>query len=128
MTVLIDTSVIVDHLRNDARAVRLLADLLAHEDDVWAATPTRTEILAGLRPEEKVPMARLFAVLSWIDIGVEIADDAGALAQRYRAAHSGIDTTDYLIAAAAQSIGATLLTVNVKHFPMFPDLEPAYRS
>jgi predicted nucleic acid-binding protein len=33
---------------------------------------------------------------------------------------------DYLIAAAAQSIGATLVTLDVRHFPMFADLEPAY--
>lgn len=104
-----------------------MADLLAHEDQVWAATPTRTEVLAGLRANEQAPMSRLFALLSWIDIGVEIADEAGALARRYRASHSGIDTADYLIGAAAQSIGARLITPNVKHFPMFPDLEPAYR-
>ncbi len=127
MTVLIDTSVIVDHLRNDARAVHLLADLLDREAQVYAATPTRTEVLAGLRPKEQAPMSRLFAVLSWIEIGLEVADAAGAMARRYRASHGGIDTTDYLIAAAAQSIGASLLTLNVKRFPMFPDLEPAYR-
>ncbi len=34
---------------------------------------------------------------------------------------------DYLIAAAAESIGASLVTLNVRHFPMFPDLEPPYR-
>lgn len=72
-------------------------------------------------------MMELFEVLSWIDIGVEIADAAGLLAQQYRASHGGIDTTDYLIAAATQSIGASLVTLNVKHFPMFPGLEPAYR-
>lgn len=127
MTVLVDTSVIVDHLRNDPRAVRLLADLFAREDDVWAATPTRTEILAGLRAQELTPVTGLFAILSWIDIGVDIADEAGALAHRFRASHSGIDTTDYLIAAAARSIGAELFTLNVKHFPMFAGLAPAYR-
>jgi len=127
VTVLVDTAVIVDHLRNDQRAVRLMTDLLRSEERVWAATPTRTEILAGLRPKEQAPMAALFDVLSWVDIDVEVADQAGALARRYRSSHSGIDTIDYLIAAAAQSIGARLLTLNVKHFPMFPDLLSAYR-
>ena len=27
----------------------------------------------------------------------------------------------------AQLLAASLLTLNAKHFPMFPDLEPAYR-
>jgi predicted nucleic acid-binding protein len=56
-----------------------------------------------------------------------VADRAGVLARQYRSSHVGIDTTDYLIAAAAKSIDADLVTLNVKHFPMFPALEPAYR-
>ena len=127
MTVLVDTPIIVDHLRNDSRAVALMDDLFAREDRVWATTPTRTEIIAGLRPHERQPMGRLFAVMSWIDVDTGIADAAGELARRYRASHGGIDTVDYLVAAAAQSIGASLVTLNVHHFPMFPDLEPAYR-
>lgn len=127
MTVLIDTPVIVDHLRNDGRAVALMTTLFGKEERVWAATPTRTEILAGIRPRERGPMAELFGILSWVEIDVAVADAAGVLAQRYRSSHRGIDTADYLIAAAAQSVGATLLTLNVKHFPMFPGLEPAYR-
>ena len=126
MSVVVDTSVIVDHLRNDPRAVNLMTGLLK-QDRVWAATPTRTEIIAGLRPDELEPMAKLFDVLSWIEIDIEIADGAGQLARTYRRSHGGIDTVDYLIAAAAQSIGASLVTLNVRHFPMFPDLEPAYR-
>ena len=126
MTVLVDTSIIVDHLRNDPRAVALMSDLFAHEDRVWAVTPTRTEIIAGIRPPEMEPMARLFAVMSWIDIDSAIADAAGELARRYHASHRGIDTVDYLIAAAAESIGASLVTLNVRHFPMFPDLQPPY--
>jgi predicted nucleic acid-binding protein len=126
VTVLVDTSVIVDHLRNDPRAVDLMTDLLVRGDRVWAATPTRTEIIAALRPHELEPMGMLFSVMSWVDIDAGIADAAGELARRYRASHGGIDTVDYLIAAAAQSIGASLVTLNVRHFPMFPDLEPAY--
>jgi predicted nucleic acid-binding protein len=102
-------------------------DLFARADRVWAATPTRTEIIAGLRPHELQPMGRLFAVMSLIDVDTVIADAAGELARRYHASHSGIDTVDYLIAAAAESIGASVVTPNVRHFPMFPNLEPAYR-
>lgn len=127
MTVLVDTSIIVDHLRDDRRAVDLLTGLVGREERLWAATPTRTEIIAGLRPRELTPMQTLFSVMSWVDITTEIADAAGELARRYHASHRGIDTVDYLIAAAAQSVDATLLTLNVRHFPMVPDLEPAYR-
>jgi predicted nucleic acid-binding protein len=127
VTVLVDTPIIVDHLRDDPRAVRLLTELFETELRVWAATPTRTEVLAGIRRNEREPMAVLFDVLAWVEIDVAVADAAGELARQYRRSHSGIDTTDYLIAAAARSIDARLVTLNVRHYPMFEGLEPAYR-
>jgi len=126
VSVLLDTAIIVDHLRADTRASALLERLFREEERVWAAVPTRTEVLAGVRSREREPMASLFEIISWVDIDVAVADAAGEIARRYRASHSGIDTTDYLIAAAAQSVGARLVTLNVRHFPMFPDLERAY--
>ena len=127
MSVLIDSSILIDHLRGDTRAVSLLKSLFAENGQVWAATPTRTEILAGVRDRERTGVADVFGVLSWVDIGVEIADAAGELARQFRRSHSTIGTADYMIAAAASSIGARLLTLNVRHFPMFEGLEPAYR-
>lgn len=126
MTVLIDTTILIDHLRGDERALRLLSDLFNEEDRVWAATPTRTEVAAGLRVGEEAAMAQLFAILTWVDIDVTAADAAGELARQYSRSHSGIDTTDYLIAAAALSIDARLLTLNVRHYPMIEGLTPPY--
>ena len=37
-----------------------------------------------------------------------------------------MDTADYLVAATSIVLGAPLLTTNVRHFPMFEGLEPAY--
>ncbi|MDP9467407.1 MAG: type II toxin-antitoxin system VapC family toxin [Chloroflexota bacterium] len=127
MTVLLDTSVLIDHLRGDPRAVELLDELVIADEAVWAATPTRTELLAGIRAREREVLARLFAALAWVDITTAIADDAGELAHRYGRSHPGIDTADYLIAGAARSIGARLLTLNVRDFPMFPGLKSPYR-
>jgi len=38
----------------------------------------------------------------------------------------GIGSADLLITATAISIDATLLTLNVEHFPMFPALRRPY--
>jgi len=127
VTVLLDTSVLIDHLRGDRRAVELLDDLVVADEAVWAATPTRTELLAGILARERDALARLFAALAWVDITTAIADDAGELAHRYGRSHPGIDTADYLIAGAARSLDARLVTLNTRHFPMFPALKPAYR-
>ena len=50
----------------------------------------------------------------------------GALARTHRKAYGGIDDVDYLIAATALLLEAELLTTNVRHFTMLPDLRAAY--
>jgi hypothetical protein len=48
------------------------------------------------------------------------------MARRHRRSHAGIGLADFLIAAGVERLDARLLTKNVRHFPMFPDLAPAY--
>ena len=126
MTFLVDTTILIDHLRGDERAIGLLTELFDTEDRVWSATPSRTEVIAGIRPSEVAATGELFEILSWVDIDVAVADAAGEFARTYGRSHGGIEITDYLIAAAANSIGARLVTLNVRHFPMFPGLTPPY--
>ena len=55
-----------------------------------------------------------------------IARRAGELMRQYRQSHSGIGLGDYLIAATAQTLGAELATLNLRHFPMFAGLEAPF--
>jgi predicted nucleic acid-binding protein len=123
---LLDTSVLIDHLRGVSQAVELLTDAALRGDELWAVTVTRTEVLAGMRPRERQATLALLDVLRWQPVTVELADRAGELARRHLRSHPGVDTVDYLIAAGAELLEATLCTLNVKHFPMFPRLERPY--
>lgn len=126
MLLVVDTSVLIDHLRGDERAVRRLRTAVQAGDELWSLSVVRTEILAGARPEEAASISALLDRLRWMDVTVELADAAGQLAARFLRSHKGVDTVDYLIAACVQKLGAELLTLNVRHFPMFPSLMPAY--
>jgi predicted nucleic acid-binding protein len=42
--------------------------------------------------------------------------------QEYRRSPSGIGLGDYLIAATALTEGLELATLNIRHFPVFPEL------
>ncbi len=126
MLLVVDTSVLIDHLRGDERAVRRLRTAVQAGDELWSLSVVRTEILAGARPEEAASISALLDRLRWMDVTVELADAAGQLAARFLRSHKGVDTVDYLIAACVQKLGAELLTLNVRHFPMFPSLTPAY--
>ena len=68
----------------------------------------------------------LLEQVDWITVDVALADRAGELGRKYRQSHQGIEIVDLLVAAAAERYGARLLTRNVRHFPMFPELRPAY--
>lgn len=126
MLLVVDTSVLIDHLRGDDRAVRRLRAAVAAGDELWSVAVVRTEVLAGARSGEEEPIAGLLGQLRWLDVTPELADAAGHQAARFLRSHTGVDTVDYLVAASAQHLGADLLTQNVRHFPMFADLQPAY--
>jgi hypothetical protein len=124
--VVIDTSVLIDHLRGDRRALDLLELTVRAGTELWSVTVVRTEVLAGMRPRESKATLRLLDALRWQEVTVALADRAGELARTHLRSHPGVDTIDYLVAAAVASLDARLLTLNVKHFPMFAGLQPAY--
>ena len=126
MPVLVDSSVLIDHLRGDPRAIMRLETEVDRGEALWSVSVIRTEVLAGSRPKERGPIAQLFAQLFWLDVTSELADAAGHLASAYLRSHRGIGTVDYLVAAATQHLDAELLTLNVRHFPMLKGLRPAY--
>ncbi|HET8776296.1 MAG TPA: type II toxin-antitoxin system VapC family toxin [Candidatus Limnocylindria bacterium] len=125
MRIVCDTSVLIDVLRGDERALSLLTGL-ADRDELWGVVVTRSDVLSGMRSHERRPTYALLDSIRWREIDRELADRAGELARRYRRSHPGVELPDYLIAAGVELLGGMLLTLNVKHFPMFPDLEPAY--
>jgi hypothetical protein len=123
---LLDTTVAVDHLLGTDPAVDLLDRLVSEGEAVAASEVVRFELLAGVRDAELEALEEFFSALSWVPVDEPVTRTAGLLARKHRKAYSGIDDVDYLIAATALVLDAELLTTNVRHFPMFGDLRPAY--
>ncbi len=125
MSSLIDTSILIDYLRGHAGA----GDLLERERTagvLHASEITRLEVLAGMRSAEEDDTRALLSTLTWHPVDIEIAEEAGALGRQWLRSHHTIDSADLAIAATAIRTGTRLLTRNIKHFPMFPDLHPPY--
>ena len=122
MTVL-DTTVVIDHLRGLPAAGDYLRSLTAVPT---CSEVTRAEVLQGLRSAERRAAEALFTVLHWVDVDERIARRAGELGRRYRRSHPGLALADLLIAATALDLAQPLVTLNVRHFPMFPRLRPPY--
>lgn len=126
MKILLDTTVLIDHLRGLKEATTYLADVKSRGDELWSVTIVRTEVLAGMRPKEEKPTLKFLAEIDWLDVDQALADRAGDLARRYIKSHPGVDTVDYVVAASADVLDADLATTNLKHFPMFPELKKPY--
>jgi len=125
MTAVVDTSVLIDHLRGHAAA----ADLLEAERAaavLHASEMTRLEVLAGMRPEEEEGTTALLSTLVWHPVDAAVAEEAGRLGRTWLPSHRGIDGADLAIAATVILLRGRLLTLNVPHFPMFADLRPPY--
>ena len=126
MTILVDTSVMVDHLRGHTGARTALRTARATGERLLASVLSKIEILAGVRPGEERATEELLRVFEWIGVDDELAERAGEIAQAYVRSHPGVDPVDYAIAATAERFGAALWTRNRKHFPMLPDLAEPY--
>jgi len=126
VTVVVDTSVLIDHLRGREEARALLMTAVTSGERLVGSVLTRAEVLAGIRSGEEAGTHALLGVLDWVPVDASLADAAGALAQRFLRSHQGIDTVDYIIAATVERVGGRLLTRNVKQFPMIDGLTAPY--
>ena len=126
MRLVVDADVLIDVFRDVAPAIDLLAGARRNADELVSVTPVRTEILRGTSPGRQPAVEEFLRYIGWLDVDVELADRAGEIGRRFDRSHQGISITDLLLAAAVDRVGGQLLTRNVRHFPMFPDLRPAY--
>lgn len=126
MAALVDTSVLIDHLRGVSLARALLEVEIEGEEPVFGSVLTKVEVLAGMRPGEEPSTRELVDLLIWIEVSEGIAEAAGALARRYLRTHPGVDLVDHVIAATRDELGVPLWTTNVRHFPMVEGLRRPY--
>jgi predicted nucleic acid-binding protein len=127
MRLVLDTSVLIDHLRGRPRAATdLIPNAIARGDELWSSQVVRAEVLTGMRVGEETPTRDLLRLISWVDVDDALAEAAGALGRRYLRSHPGIEIADLVVAALVQHLDGELKTTNVKHFPMFPGLRAPY--
>ncbi len=120
---LLDTCILIDLLRGSpvaAKAVRIMS-----ETPYFCAVSTM-ELYAGARSQrEEMRIERLLALFRQAEIYTAVYRGAGNILRHFAPSH-GLSTADALIVATAEHHGLELATLNVKHFPMFPKLKPAY--
>ncbi|WP_120006109.1 type II toxin-antitoxin system VapC family toxin [Nesterenkonia muleiensis] len=123
--ILVDTDVLICHLRGIEAARDWLREA-AQRDVLAMSVVTVAEITGGMRSAERREVWALLSALETVTVTDAIARRAGELQRQYRRSHSGIGISDYLIAATALHSGLELVTLNIKHIPMFSGLTPPF--
>jgi|SRR5579862_385401 len=117
-TFLLDTSVIIDVLNNKRNRPALLLELL-NAGHLLACCPINiTEVYAGLRPKEETATEEFLTSLKYYPITPQAARLAGLLRRDYGRRGTTLNLGDVMIAAVGIENQLTLLTDNVKDFPM----------
>jgi predicted nucleic acid-binding protein len=120
--ILLDSSVIFDHLNGRFGRSEFLARLV-EQGDVLACCPVNlTEIYSGLRSGEEAKTEEFLSTLEYLPVTPEVARRAGLLRRDWQRRGHTLSYTDVTIAAVALANQVPLLTDNRKHFPM-PELE-----
>lgn len=114
---LLDSDVVIELLRGNER---VRAERLRLEGRGWTMVSTpvaKAEIHRGLRRGEEKAVGEFFALCRCLNITEEVGEQAGRYLAAYHRSH-GVDIADALVAASARVYGATLFTLNVRHYPM----------
>jgi predicted nucleic acid-binding protein len=123
MASLVDTCILVDLLRGSDRARLAVRGV---NGPVFFSGVSSLELHVGIRSQQdEARVDRLLAMFRLAETNAAIWRVAGQHLRHFKPSH-GVDIPDAIIAATAEVHGLELLTLNVKHFPMFKRLRAAY--
>jgi predicted nucleic acid-binding protein len=120
---LLDTNIVIDLLRSRVAAKEWI---LNTSGSLTVSTVSVAELYAGIHnQQQKNQVEQFLRSLKIIGISIEAAKLAGLYKGQYFKSH-GTDLIDAMIAATAELHSLKLVTMNTKHFPMFPSLKRPY--
>lgn len=123
--VILDTNIIIDHLRQSPNKETLLKSIArkTRKEDLAISVITVQELYEGkstLNEEKEAYLLATITPLRVLPYTYEIAQTAGKIARDLK---QPVEFADAAIAATAITYGASLLTLNKQHFSGIPDLE-----
>ncbi len=114
---ILDSDVLIDHLRGYQAAIDLIDSLLLDGAEVCFSVISEAEIWSNVRPGEEDRIIALFNGLSRLNLDGVTARKAGEYRSTYLHSHR-LALPDALIAATSFVQRMVLLTRNARHYPM----------
>jgi predicted nucleic acid-binding protein len=114
---LVDTTAIIDFLRNKSSVPELLEKLSMGGGLLCCCPINIVEVYTGMKDKERSSTDEFLNSLKCYEITEEIGYLAGELKRKYSKKGLTFSTSDALIAATAIKNNLTLVTNNPSHFP-----------
>lgn len=118
---LLDTTVIIDCLRGRKETVDFLTQISSDGSVVGCCAINIAEVCAGMRENERQVTKKFLDSLEYYEITRDLAELAGGYKREYTEKGLTLSLSDVMIAAVAISNNLTLVTDNLRHYPM-PEL------
>ena len=115
---LLDTDALVDFSKGFEPTMSRILAWVDAGDTLAVCAVSLAEFCAGLEREDLSRWREFLASLAYFEISRDAAIHAGQDRYRFKRLGMSITTADSLLAAVARERDATLVTGNVKHFPM----------
>ena len=124
---LIDTDVIIDHLRGIPDAQDFLENVMG-KSDCFLSTITIAELYVGVREgKERKILDQFINEFQVATIDAKTAQQSGIYRRDYGKSH-GVGLADAIIAATAMIMDLSLVTLNKKHYPMLKKIHTPYHK
>jgi len=117
-TYVLDTTVLIDVLAGKARAVSLVKELSLEREKLCTCCICVAELYSGLSAPATRVADQLINSLAYLNVTADEARLAGSMRYQYARRGVALSTTDTIVAAVAIANDATLVTANVRDFPM----------
>lgn len=121
---MLDTDIIIDHLRGQTYSTNLLRRIIIGDEFIGlysAITEIELFSAATISDEQVDEISMLLGAMVRADIDHEVAQCAGRLLGKYRKSN-GLEMADAVIAATAIAQGIPVVTRNVKHYSFISSL------
>jgi predicted nucleic acid-binding protein len=118
MILLLDTTALIDALRQRTNLLARLSRLVLDGHVLTTSTANMAEVYAGMRPTEERETVALFRGLHCYPVTEGIAQLAGKLKYQWGVRGRTLSLIDMIVAATALENSAALITDNRKDFPV----------
>jgi len=115
---LLDSTVLIDVLRERKGRRELLVELVRGGHTLATSAINICEVYAGMRAEETARTEAFLAALECYPLTGVVARRAGTLKSEWARRGTTLSLADMIVAATALEVGAELVTDNRKDFPV----------